>query len=129
MKIETRNELAILLEENSIFREAFERDLWNGVLKSEKVDGNYSLCYDLSNQTFAPILEQFYENDKNIIHIDKVDTYFWDFMYEQYDAFKYVEGNVLDFHEWMNEAIKEEYIENKMDSLIKRLQNEDEYEI
>ena len=125
-----KNELINLLEEYGEFRDDFENKFWKVILESENLENTfYKIYYNLEKKEFVTqecIGNEYDLLNDELIYITKIDRYFWDSLYEEYNGLKeYIEKDgdkiACNFHEWVEEETKETYIENTITLLIEDL--------
>ena len=131
--ITSKNELVRMLDDNSGFRSSFEDYLWEVFMSTESLDTTlYRIYFDMKKQEFARYefinSSDWIPND-DLIWIIDLDGDIWDTLYYEYDALKEAiekDGDTIthDFYEWIDEEIKGDYIENTVDLIIRRLQDE-----
>ena len=139
--INAKIELVELLKKNSDFRDIFENYLWEVFKTTRNLYGSnlYRIYYDLSKSTFTAYeltnSGEWIPNDDLIFIID-MDGGIWDALQYEYDAVKeYLESTgdeiAYSFDEWVEEEIKNNnsgYMDNTIDSIIRNLQDDIEYE-
>ena len=122
---------------NIDFRKSFEDYLWKKFKESEMLSNTlYCIYYDMEKQKFAT-----YElvnscdaiSNDDLIYVTQMQGNKFENFRSEYEAIKGYLENIGDeiaytFDEWLDEEVKSVYIENAIDLIIERLEDEIEHE-